>query len=150
MLLSADAKQIVKALLSAAYYDPDWRWVQTQCLFFLTHGDVWVRCNAANCLGLLAMFHNKLDTEVVVPALEKAAEDPEQPEARPLTSSFSSGPRECANEFVQTFQQRRARFTGFVGPTVVECLKRRPRSRRARQVEKGPPPFPEIRQQGKG
>ena len=77
MLLSADAKQIVKALLSAAYYDPDWRWVQTQCLYFLTHGDVWVRRNAANCLGLLAMFHNKLDTEVVVPALEKAAEDPE-------------------------------------------------------------------------
>ena len=77
MLLSADAKQIVRALLSAAYYDPDWRWVQTQCLYFLTHGDVWVRRNAANCLGLLAMFHNKLDTEVVVPALEKAAEDPE-------------------------------------------------------------------------
>jgi hypothetical protein len=77
MLLSADAKQIVKALLSAAYYDPDWRWVQTQCLYFLTHGDVEVRRNAANCLGLLAMFHNKLDTEVVMPGLEKAAEDPE-------------------------------------------------------------------------
>ena len=77
MLLSADAKQIVKALLSAAYYDPDWRWVQTQCLYFLTHGDVEVRRNAANCLALLAMFHNKLDTEVVLPALEKAAEDRE-------------------------------------------------------------------------
>jgi hypothetical protein len=77
MLLSTDARQIVKALLSAAYYDPDWRWVQTQCLYFLTHGDVWVRRNAANCLGLLAMFHNKLDTEVVVPALEKAVEDQE-------------------------------------------------------------------------
>ena len=77
MLLSTDAKEIAKALLSAAYYDPDWRWVQTQSLYFLTHGDVCVRRNAANCLGLLAMFHNKLDTEVVVPALEKAAEDPE-------------------------------------------------------------------------
>jgi hypothetical protein len=77
MLLSADATQIVKALLSASYYDPDWRWVQTQCLYFLTHGHVEVRRNAANCLGLLAMFHNKLDTEVVVPALEKAADDPE-------------------------------------------------------------------------
>ena len=77
MLLSADAKQIVKALLSAAYYDPDWRWVQARCLYFLTHTDVWVRRNAANCLGLLAMFHNKLDADVVVPALENAAEDPE-------------------------------------------------------------------------
>ena len=77
MLLSADANQIVKALLSAAYYDPDWRWVQTQCLYFLSHTEVWVRRTAANCLGLLAVFHNKLDTEVVLPALEKAAEDPE-------------------------------------------------------------------------
>ncbi len=77
MLISADAKQIVRALLSAAYYDPDWRWVQTQCLYFLSHADVGVRRNAANCLGLLAVFHNKLDTQVVVPALQKAAEDPE-------------------------------------------------------------------------
>ena len=77
MLISADAKLIVRALLSAVYYDPDWRWVQTQCLYFLTHADVAVRRNAANCLGLLAVFHNKLDAEVVVPALQKAAEDPE-------------------------------------------------------------------------
>lgn len=77
MLLSADANQIVKALLSAAYYDPDWRWVQTQCLYFLTHNEAGVRRNAANCLGLLAVFHKKLDTEVALPALEKAAEDPE-------------------------------------------------------------------------
>ena len=77
MLRSGTPEQVGEALWSAAYYDPDWRWVQTQCLYFLTHGDVWVRRNAANCLGLLAMFHNKLDTEVVMPGLEKAAEDPE-------------------------------------------------------------------------
>ncbi len=77
MLLSTDAKRIAKALWSATYYDPDWRWVQTKCLYFLTDADVWVRRNAATCLGLLATFHNKLDTAVVVPALEKAAEDPQ-------------------------------------------------------------------------
>lgn len=77
MLLSGNEKQVARALLSAAYYDPDWRWVQAQCLYFLTHNDVGVRRNAANCLGLLAVFHNKLDTAVVLPALEKAAEDPE-------------------------------------------------------------------------
>jgi hypothetical protein len=77
MLISSDAKQIVRALLSATYYDPDWRWVQAQCLFFLRHADVEVRRNAANCLGLLIVFHNKLDAQVVVPALEKAAEDPQ-------------------------------------------------------------------------
>jgi len=77
MLRAGAAEQISEALWSAAYYDPDWRWVQTQCLLMLRHGDVWVRRNAAICLGLLAVFHNKLDTQVAVPALKKAAEDPE-------------------------------------------------------------------------
>jgi hypothetical protein len=77
MLLSADAEQIREALWSATYYDPDWRWVQGQCLFFLTHTDLWVRRNAATCLGLLAVFHNKLDVEVVIPALERAAQEAE-------------------------------------------------------------------------
>lgn len=77
MLRSAVPEQIREALWSAAYYDPDWRWVQAQCLYFLTHADVWVRRNAASCLGLLAVFHKKLDVQVVAPALKKAAQDPE-------------------------------------------------------------------------
>lgn len=77
MLRSGAPEQIGEALWSAAYYDPDWRWVQTQCLLALRHADVWVRRNAATCLGLLAVFHKKLDTQVAVPALQKAAEDPE-------------------------------------------------------------------------
>lgn len=77
MLASADADQIREALWSAAYYDPDWRWVQGKCLYYLTHADLWVRRNAATCLGLLAVFHNKLDVQVVVPALEKAAQEVE-------------------------------------------------------------------------
>jgi hypothetical protein len=77
MLRSGTPQQISEALWSAAYYDPDWRWVQTQCLLMLGHGDVWVRRNAATCLGLLAVFHKKLDTPVVVAALQKAAADPE-------------------------------------------------------------------------
>ena len=77
MLASGDVKQIAKALASAAYYDPDWRWVQSRCLFYLTHADVEVRRSAATCLGLLAVFHKKLDVAVVVPALKYAAADPE-------------------------------------------------------------------------
>jgi hypothetical protein len=77
MLRSGAPGQISEALWSAAYYDPDWRWVQTQCLLMLSHDDVSVRCNAATCLGLLAVFHKKLDTLVAVTALKKAAEDPE-------------------------------------------------------------------------
>jgi hypothetical protein len=77
MLGSGEAEQIIDALLSAAYYDPDWRWVQLQCLQALTHSDVWVRRNAATCLGLLAVFHQKLDVELVLAALRKAGEDAE-------------------------------------------------------------------------
>ncbi len=77
MLRSGVAEQIGEALWSAAYYDPDWRWVQTQCLVALRHSDVWVRRNAATCLGLIAVFHKKLDTQVAIPALQLAAEDPE-------------------------------------------------------------------------
>jgi hypothetical protein len=32
LLRSSDKGDIERALLSAAYYDPEWRWVQTQCL----------------------------------------------------------------------------------------------------------------------
>jgi hypothetical protein len=77
MLASQESEKIVPALLSATYYDPDWRWVQTQCLFHLTNADLSVRRTAANCLGLLAVFHHKLDSDLVMSALRRAAEDPE-------------------------------------------------------------------------
>jgi len=53
--------------------DQDWRWVQEQCLHFLTFPEVWVRRNAATCLGLLAVFRKKLDFARILPALERAA-----------------------------------------------------------------------------
>jgi hypothetical protein len=77
MLASGEAAKIVPGLSSAAYYDPDWRWVQAQCLFYLTNGDNSVRIAAASCLGLLAVFHKKLDADLVLAALRKAAENPE-------------------------------------------------------------------------
>jgi hypothetical protein len=77
MLKSGEPERVIDALLSAAYYDPDWRWVELQCLQALTHADLWVRRNAATCLGLLAVFHQKLDTELVVAALKKAGKDEE-------------------------------------------------------------------------
>ena len=70
---SDDPEKIRRALLSATYYDQDWRWVQEQCLHFLTFPEVWVRRNAATCLGLLAVFRKKLDFARILPALERAA-----------------------------------------------------------------------------
>jgi hypothetical protein len=77
MLRSGVPEQISEALWSATYHDPDWRWVQSRCLSSLAHGDVWVRRNAATCLGLLAVLRQQLDLDIVLPALHRAAEDAE-------------------------------------------------------------------------
>jgi hypothetical protein len=69
LLESGNEKAIIDALLSAASYDADWRWVQTTCLRFLDHPAKWVRWNAATGLGYIARIHRKLDTEIVVPRL---------------------------------------------------------------------------------
>lgn len=66
---SGNEAAIIEALLSAAYYEPDWQWVQGVCLKFLDHADLGVRSNAAICLGHLARIHKKLDLELVLPKL---------------------------------------------------------------------------------
>lgn len=73
---SGDAASIAKALYSATYHDRDWKWVQSQCLRFLTNPNPTVRWAAATCLGDLSVFHHKLDLELVVPALQQAMDDP--------------------------------------------------------------------------
>jgi hypothetical protein len=74
-LSSDDPERISAALYSATYYDPDWRWVQDECLRFLTHENLLVRWTAATCLGDLAMFHETLDLARVLPALLEACKD---------------------------------------------------------------------------
>lgn len=76
MLASNDPAEIAKALRSATYHDPDWRWVQSKCLQLITHTETEVSWNSAVCLGLLAVFHKQLDLDLVVPALHKAIENP--------------------------------------------------------------------------
>ena len=81
-LAGDDPKRISDALYSATYHDPEWRWVQDECLKFLKHSDVRVRWTAATCLGDLAMFHKVLDLPRVVPEiLEAAKEDAIRPAA---------------------------------------------------------------------
>jgi hypothetical protein len=53
-LIGSDSA-IIQGLLSAAYYDPDWRWVQN------LNG---IRSNATMCLGHLARNHGQLDIEI--------------------------------------------------------------------------------------
>ena len=37
---SGNETAIIDALLSAAYFDPEWRWVQSICLRFLDHANL--------------------------------------------------------------------------------------------------------------
>jgi hypothetical protein len=76
LLESGKQSAIIEALLSAAYYDPDWRWVQGVCLRFLDDTDVWVKTNAATCLGHIARIHKNLDLELVLPKLLPLKGDP--------------------------------------------------------------------------
>lgn len=69
-LQSPDPDAVGAALLASALHDPDWRWVQEQCLRHLQHGSEQVRALAVTCLGHLARIHGHLDTERVLPALD--------------------------------------------------------------------------------
>lgn len=77
LLRSENSTDILDALLSAAYYDPDWKWVQEQCLIFLTHNERYVRRLSATCLGHLARIHKQLDLELVLSRLVQLKDDPE-------------------------------------------------------------------------
>jgi hypothetical protein len=76
LLRSPEKTDRLDALLSAAYYDPDWRWVQDLCLDFLTHADNAERRLAATCLGHLARIHKQLDIELVLSSLAPLKNDP--------------------------------------------------------------------------
>jgi 3-oxoadipate enol-lactonase len=69
--------EIVNALLSVAYHDPDWRWVQNQCLQFLDASTFNLRRMATLCLGHVGRIHGIIDWDVVVPRLVSLLDDPE-------------------------------------------------------------------------
>jgi len=63
---SGNQTAITEALLSAAFYDADWRWVQGICLRFLDHTDPFVRWYAACCISHIARIHEVLDLDLVL------------------------------------------------------------------------------------
>jgi hypothetical protein len=76
LLRSDDTTDTTDALLSAAYYDPDWQWVQGQCLTLSHHRDRNVRWISAICFGHLARIHRQLDLETVLQRLVEMRADP--------------------------------------------------------------------------
>jgi hypothetical protein len=67
--------RIADALISAALYDPDWRWVQDWCVRFAEHADTEVRRVAITSIGHLARLHDTLDLSRVLPLLEAKSND---------------------------------------------------------------------------
>ncbi len=72
---SGEAKRICDMLVSAAFYESDWRWVQDKCLDFLNFNDPNIRGLAATCLGHVARIHHQLDKEKVISSLRKHLKD---------------------------------------------------------------------------
>ena len=68
---------MVHALLSLAYHDPDWQWVQNRCLRFLDASNFNLRRMATLCLGHIGRIHGVIVWDVVVPRLESLLDDPE-------------------------------------------------------------------------
>jgi len=70
-------ERICDALVRVAFNDPDWRWVQEQCLRFIGSPLPDVRRLAVTCLGHLARIHGQLDLERVMPLLKQMRNDGE-------------------------------------------------------------------------
>jgi hypothetical protein len=62
---SKNENDVIHGLLSAAHYDPDWRWVEQECLARLQHQSCEVRRIAVVCLGHSARIHGTSSGVVV-------------------------------------------------------------------------------------
>ncbi|MGJ5816226.1 hypothetical protein [Paludibaculum fermentans] len=78
-LSSGTAKDMAAALLSAAYWDPDWKWAEKQLVRFAAHDDPQVLWTVASGFGLLAAFHGEVDLDIVEPILAKLRLDTSAP-----------------------------------------------------------------------
>ncbi|MFN7922846.1 MAG: hypothetical protein U0Q16_22260 [Bryobacteraceae bacterium] len=95
-LKSEDPTAIHDALISAAYWD-EWKWAQDQCLAFADHPSETVRAASAYGLNLIAVFHAKLDLDIVLPVLEKLRQDP-------AVASYAEEALEDINHFFVTLK----------------------------------------------
>jgi hypothetical protein len=72
---SGVTERLTRALLALAFYDSDWRFVQSLCIKNSKDADENIRGIAILCLGHLARIHRALQTEIAVPAVVEALED---------------------------------------------------------------------------
>jgi hypothetical protein len=68
---SSDENQICQALVSLAFHESDWQWVQNHCLEYLQSDNPNIAGISAICLGHIARIHRKLEKDKVVTALRQ-------------------------------------------------------------------------------
>lgn len=72
---SDETDRMAEALLSLAFYDEDWMFVENLCIEYSSHKDSKVRGIAILCFGHLARIHGQLHIEKVIPIINKALVD---------------------------------------------------------------------------
>jgi hypothetical protein len=70
-LSSQNPQEIRDALVSAGYWENDWKWAEDQLLKFSEHESGLVLWAVATGLGLIAAFHGDIDEELVRPVLAR-------------------------------------------------------------------------------
>ena len=60
-LSSGSPNEIRDALISACYWDKDWKWALQQLRIFAEHGDDLVLCAVATGVGFIAAFNGEID-----------------------------------------------------------------------------------------
>lgn len=71
---NVDAK--VEAILSAALYDGDYHWVQTQCIQLMNSNNANLQHATVTAIGHVARIHKTIDKASVIPELEKLHANP--------------------------------------------------------------------------
>lgn len=77
MLESTDPHVVTEAILRLALHDPDGAWVTDRALELLRSPSTDIRSVTTTALGHIARIHHTIDTERVIPALQRLANDPD-------------------------------------------------------------------------
>lgn len=75
---SGDTRRIVEALLSFAFNDEDWQFVQNLLIRYSNHQEQNIRYMAMLCFGHLCRIHRTIDKDRVLPILQAGLKDEEK------------------------------------------------------------------------
>lgn len=99
-LSHGDSSAIHNALLSAAYWDSDWKWAQQRLVDFANSNDEHILWAVALGLGFIAAFHGEIDEETVCPILIRLKNWPVTSE-RPSLAAATEETEEEIDHFVR-------------------------------------------------